>query len=168
MLEVRLNQPLTLDPKGRITLPARLKVALDAHRLSSLVFLPMLFPASPELLSINHLRAYTPPDFTEKVERPLLNEDSFSEVWDARQRIRLGFATEVDLDRQGRLSIPANLRQLAGLYFTEGTQDLILISILDRLELWEPARLDAWYQRQQLGLELFDVKSSHKKPGGEG
>jgi MraZ protein len=42
---------------------------------------------------------------------------------------------EVDIDRQGRMAIPAQLRQYAGL---EG--DALVLGANDRVELWAPAR----------------------------
>ena len=130
MLELRLNQPMTLDPKGRITLPVRLKSALDVHRVNSLVF----------IVHEGHLRAYTPADFTERVEKPLLELDSFDPAAEEKQRLRLGFATELDVDKQGRLLIPGNLRAMAGL-----DRDIVVISLLERLEIWDPQRLSEWY-----------------------
>ena len=51
----------------------------------------------------------------------------------------VGGAHEADLDTQGRISIPAHLRQYAGL-----SGDAIVIGANDRLELWEP---DRWHAR---------------------
>jgi MraZ protein len=56
-----------------------------------------------------------------------------------KQRLRLGFAVEVEVDKQGRVLLPANLRTLAGI-----ERDAVLMSLADRLELWDQARLDAW------------------------
>ena len=130
MLEVRLNQPMALDPKGRITLPVRLKNALDVHRVSSLVF----------IVHGGHLRAYTPDEFVTRVEKPLMEQDGFDPGVEETQRLRLGFATEVEVDRQGRLLLPANLRAMAGL-----DREVVVMSLLERLEVWDPARLSEWY-----------------------
>lgn len=134
MLEVRLNQPMTLDPKGRLTLPSRLKSAMETHRVSSLVF----------IVQDGHLRAYTPGDFSERVEKPLLDLDEFDPAAEEKQRLRLGFATELDVDRQGRMVLPGNLRQMAGL-----DRDIVIISLLNRLEFWDPQRLQDWYAARQ-------------------
>lgn len=121
MLEVRFNQQLSMDARGRVTLPARLKAALDTHRVYSLVFI-----AHGE-----RLRGYTPQDFTERVEKPLLNDDPFDPYQDEKQLLRLGSACEVDVDRQGRLVLPAELRELVGL-----GEKITMISLLDRIEIW--------------------------------
>ena len=129
MLDVRLNTPLSVDPKGRITLPARLKAQLDHAGTSLLVF----------ILHRDHLRAYTKDDFKNRVEAPLLERDAFDPEVERIQRMRLGFAVEVDVDRQGRVNLPPNLRSFAGI-----TRDAVLISLADRIEIWDERRLNAW------------------------
>ena len=53
-----------------------------------------------------------------------------------RNRARLWAANshEVEIDRQGRMAIPAHLREFAGL---EG--DVLVHGAIDRVELWSPA-----------------------------
>ena len=51
------------------------------------------------------------------------------------QRYIFGTAFEVELDRQGRLVVPAVLREFAGL---EG--EAVVVGSRDHLELWSPAR----------------------------
>ena len=136
MLDVRLNTPLSVDPKGRITLPARLKAQLDHVGTHVLVF----------ILHRDHLRAYTKEDFKKRVEEPLLEQDSFDPEVERVQRLRLGFAVEVDVDRQGRVNLPANLRSFAGI-----ERDAVLISLADRVEIWDEQRLDAWMKAQFSG-----------------
>lgn len=131
MLEVRFNQQLSMDARGRVSLPARLKAALDTHRIYSLVFI-----AHGE-----RLRGYTPQDFTERVEKPLLDNDPFDPYEDEKQLLRLGTACELDVDRQGRLVLPSELREMAKL----GT-DLTMISLLDRIELWNSADFRAAFE----------------------
>jgi MraZ protein len=129
MLDVRLNTPLTVDPKGRITLPVRLKAQLDHAGTNVLVF----------IVHREHLRAYTKDDFRKNVEAPLLALDSFDPEVERKQRLRLGFAVEVEVDRQGRALLPANLRAFAGI-----ERDAVLMSLADRVEIWDEKRLDAW------------------------
>lgn len=129
MLDVRLNTPLTVDPKGRITLPVRLQAQLEHVGTNVLVF----------IFHRDHLRAYTKEDFKRSVEAPLLALDSFDPEVERKQRLRLGFAVETELDKQGRVNLPANLRAFAGI-----SRDAVLISLADRLEIWDEARLNAW------------------------
>lgn len=121
MLEVRFNQQLTMDPRGRVTLPARLRNALEVHRVNSLVF----------IVHGRRLRGYTPKDFAERVEAPLLADDPFDPYHDEKQLLRLGSACEVDVDRQGRMVLPSELREGVKL-----GEDIVMVSLLDRLEIW--------------------------------
>ena len=130
MLDVRFNQPITVDPKGRITLPLRLKSRLDVERTRTLVF----------IVWGDHLRAYTHQDFRERVEKKFLELDSFEPSQEALQRRVLGWATELDFDDAGRMVVPAHLRQMAGI-----ERDVLAISMADRLELWDVARFHAWW-----------------------
>ncbi len=67
MNRVRCQAHATVDSKGRLALPARVRRALDADEVTSLVF--------------SHNRgaiwAWTPADFSERVEKPLLACDQF-------------------------------------------------------------------------------------------
>lgn len=56
---------------------------------------------------------------------------------DARQFIRFFFsgASECDLDRQGRVVVPVNLREYAGI-----TQDCVVIGVGARMEIWDAQR----------------------------
>lgn len=131
MHEVRFNQPLAMDARGRVTLPARLWTVLDSKRVHSLVL----------ILHGACIRAYTPADFTERVEKPLLGDDAFDPYQEEKQLLRLGFTGEVDIDRQGRIVIPENFRQAAGL----GGR-LVVLSLLDRLEIWDADRFAAAWE----------------------
>lgn len=135
MLEVRFNQPLTVDPRGRVTLPVRLAEALRAKRIHSLVF----------IVVGDHLCGYTPDDFRDQVEAKLRGLHELDK-WEAeKQRVFLAMNTEVDVDSQGRIVLPPTLREDGGL-----DRELVAISMLDRLELWDTARFKAWYAAAKL------------------
>ena len=52
------------------------------------------------------------------------------------QRFLFGAAFEIELDRQGRLLVPAVLRQFAGL-----ESEAVIVGSRDHLEIWSP---EAW------------------------
>lgn len=130
MLDLRFNQPLTVDPKGRIALPLRLQNRLEVERTRSLVI----------IVWGQHLRLYTHRDFTERVEARFRDLDSFDPVQESLQRRVLGWATEVEVDAAGRVNLPAHLRQMAGI-----ERDVLAVSLADRLEIWDAARFNAWW-----------------------
>lgn len=112
----------SLDEKGRIILPARFRTSFDN--------LALLSKYNEGCLAI-----WTPEEFDKKAEEMALLMDGTPEE---RQRARawsMGSA-EVDLDRQGRVAIPAHLRVFADL--SEGSTVLVH-GALSHLELWNPA-----------------------------
>jgi MraZ protein len=58
----------------------------------------------------------------------------FSRDWRKMQRHFLGWATEAEIDRSGRLAIPQSLREYAGL-----SRELIVMGLGRRVELWDAA-----------------------------
>jgi len=112
--------PRTLDDKGRMALPKRLREVL----------------AEPAILFVTpgpdqSLWLYTEAD----LERLAAKLDQ-APATDAEARVfrRLYFAqTEaVDLDKTGRILVPERLVQFAGL-----RKEVVLIGVRDHLELWD-------------------------------
>jgi MraZ protein len=56
-----------------------------------------------------------------------------------RARIWASNSAEVEVDRQGRMPIPAHLREFAGL-----DAEVLVHGAIDRVELWNPT---AWSER---------------------
>ncbi len=122
-----------LDDKNRVTLPARFRQA----------FADGVFVArgiDPCLL------VYPPDGWNRFVEERMAGLNPFSR--EARQMSRFLFAgaTETELDKQGRIMLPAPLLEHAKL-----NRDVIVAGVRDHLELWDPA---AWRK------ELDDVEGS--------
>lgn len=58
-------------------------------------------------------------------------------------------AFEVDLDRQGRMVIPASLREWAGL-----ESEAVIVGARDHAEIWTPARWDEYRRAMESPDEL--------------
>jgi MraZ protein len=67
-------------------------------------------------------------------------------------RFLFASAFEVDFDRQGRMVIPASLRQWAGL-----ENEAVIVGSRDHAEIWAPARWDE-YRRE---MESPDALAQH-------
>src|SRR5699024_11921233 len=69
---------------------------------------------------------------------------------DARKFMRLFFsgATAVELDKQGRINIPHNLRNYAGL-----TKECTVIGVSGRIEIWDAAEWDTFYSESEENFE---------------
>ncbi|HET7519941.1 MAG TPA: division/cell wall cluster transcriptional repressor MraZ [Candidatus Limnocylindria bacterium] len=111
-----------LDDRGRVAVPARFRgrMAAGATLARWLDRCLGLFPQDEWDELASKLRSL-----------PLTNAR-------AREfaRFMSSGAVEVELDRQGRVLVPAYLREYAGI---EG--DVVVVGALDRLELWAPS---AW------------------------
>ncbi len=71
---------------------------------------------------------------------------------DARmyQRIFLSKASEVDLDSQGRILIPASLVSLAGL-----VKECLIIGVATHIEIWSKEKWEALEEEQSASFEDF-------------
>jgi MraZ protein len=72
------------------------------------------------------------------------------------QRILVGHAHPVEMDRQGRVLVPPPLRDFAGL----GSQ-VVLTGQINKFELWDEAR---WNQRRDEWLEEIDLSDLEESP----
>jgi len=107
----------TLDSKGRVFIPARFRDGLGERFIVTKGLDRCLFAYSPGEWQI----------LEEKLKRlPFARAD-------ARAFVRLFFsgAAEVEVDRQGRVLIPANLRAYAGL-----DKDVVILGVSSRVEIW--------------------------------
>jgi len=74
---------------------------------------------------------------------------------DARAFIRFFFAgaCECELDKQGRILIPGNLREYAGL-----EKDLVIIGVSTRVEIWSKDKWDEYNNTSDLDHESIVEK----------
>ena len=89
------------------------------------------------------LLLYPLPDW-EQIERKLMSLPSLHAQARRLQRLMVGHATDLTLDAHGRLLLPAELREFAGL-----TRLAMLIGQGNRFELWDETR---WNTRRDFWL----------------
>lgn len=112
----------TLDGKGRLALPARIREPL---RLAAEGRIVVTIDMREQCLLLYPLTEW------EVVQRKL---ESLSNIQDnARrlQRMLIGHATDIEMDGQGRILLPAMLRDFAGL-----EKKLVLVGQGNKLEIW--------------------------------
>lgn len=131
LLKVRCKSEVTIDAKGRLTLPAKIRGALDE------------LPARPGQLVVGPdpegcLLAWVPDHFDEKlggrVEAgdpldPDLRDWAYGNVVDYE---------DLEIDPSGRINLPKNMRDQAGL-----TRDCVVFVLLGRIEIWDRERWQA-------------------------
>lgn len=137
----------SLDVKGRIILPARFRSAFDTQAFIS--------KHNERCLAI-----WTPESFDQKLDQMESLQDRSPQD---RQMVRAwaSGSADVELDRQGRLAIPAYLREYAHL------ETAVLIhGAINHIELWDPSE---WEIRGVPGdAELADPSWSGSAPALEG
>lgn len=124
----------TIDAKGRLIIPSRFREGLGERFVVTKGLDTCLF-AYP--LSEWHV--------LEQKMRSLPMTRS-----DARAFVRFFFsgATECELDKQGRVLIPANLREYAGL-----KKDIVVIGVSSRVEIWSKERWEVYSQESASSVE---------------
>ena len=113
----------TIDDKNRLTLPAKFRQAFA----DGIVLTRGLDGC---------LYAFRRPDWDRLVESRLASLDPFSPEGRRIQRHFFSGAAEADLDRQGRVMVPRELIEHAGL-----GREVVVAGVNDRLEIWDRA---AW------------------------
>lgn len=136
------SSALTLDSKGRITVPSRHREVLSAI-------------ASGQLTVTKHpsrcLLLFPRPAW-ESFREKLMTLPMAAEGW---RRIFLGSAMDVDIDSGARVLIAPELRSWAGL-----EREVMLMGMGQRLELWDAARLAA-HEDQVIEAGMPDVLKDH-------
>ena len=123
----------TLDDKNRLTLPARFRQAFAEGVVVTRGMDGCLF-------------AYTREDWDRLVQSRLATLDPLSQEGRRMQRFFFSGAAETELDKQGRVGLPAALLQHAKL-----DRDVVVAGVHDHLEIWDR---DAWRR------ELAEVEGS--------
>lgn len=123
-----------VDARGRLFIPSKLKEGLGDR-----------FYATKGLESCLWV---FPPTEWESIGEKLHSLPLSSSA--ARQFTRLFFAgaTECEVDAQGRILLPANLRDYAGI-----EKDVVIIGVTSRVEIWAPAK---WAEYCQKAEESFE------------
>ncbi len=138
---------ISLDSKGRVTVPTRYRQLLMDDCQGQLVC--TIDIQQPCLL------LYPLPEW-EEIEQKLSRLSSMNPHERRLQRLLLGYAMEGDMDKSGRFLLSAPLRQHANL-----SKDIMLVGQLNKFEIWSA---EAWNKQVQddiqteleAGFELSD------------
>lgn len=121
----------TIDSKGRLAIPARFRVKLDRGAVIS--------KGKGSCLSVYTLERW------EERSNELVASLSGDELRDFERRIYPS-ASEVELDGQGRIVIPAKLRAYANL-----DSEATVAGVRDHFEVWDRAAWQAYQERLDAG-----------------
>ena len=142
MAELLGTHSYQLDPKGRVSLPARFREAFAdgvwlTHRPGRL---PLLLPQGRMGAAVRRGRVLPP--FRRR--RPRLRAVFF------------GSSDEAKLDGQGRVTIPQRLRDAVGI-----PKEVVVLGVRDRMEIWDRES----YERYD-GPTPAPIRPATSTPGG--
>lgn len=124
----------SLDNKGRIIIPAKFRDALGDGMVVTRGF-------------DRCLMIITKSEWP-SIEDNFRSTKSFGENKRRLGRALFAQATEETIDKQGRVSIPSNLRDFAGL-----TKGVVIVGVSNRLEIWDE---EAWAAYLSEAEEAYD------------
>ena len=121
---------INLDAKGRIAIPAKYRQSLTQVCQGQMVI----------TIDLEHpcLTLFPLPNW-EQLERQLQGLSNTNPVHQSIKRLLLGHASEVDLDKNARLLLPAKLREHANL-----EKHLLLAGMGNTFQLWDENK---WNER---------------------
>ncbi len=119
----------TLDPKGRIIIPAPFREIISSNYNAKLYIVNALFDKC--------LHIYPQEEWNRFEEKVRQLPGMLEEVRFLKRRV-IASAQEVELDKQGRILVPATLREDAGL-----DSDIVIVGQIDKIELWDRKEWDS-------------------------
>ena len=122
-------QHINLDAKGRLSVPARQREALLDISAGSVV---VTIDTQSSCLVLYPLREW------ERIERDVQNLPTLNPAVRRFQRLVLGYASDLDLDGNGRILLPGALREYAHL-----EKRVVLVGQGNKLELWSESLWEA-------------------------
>ena len=143
-------QHINLDAKGRLSVPARQRESLLDISAGSIV---VTIDTQSSCLVLYPLREW------ERIERDVQNLPTLNPVVRRFQRLVLGYASDLDLDSNGRILLPVALREYANL-----EKRVVLVGQGNKLELWSESLWEAECEAAlaadegELPVELLELK----------
>jgi MraZ protein len=128
-------QHINMDAKGRLAMPARQREPLMEQCGGEIV---VTIDTQSPCLTIYPMPAW------QRIEEDLQNLPSLNPAVKRFQRLMLGYATDIQLDGNGRMLLPPSLRDYARL-----EKKLVLVGQGNKLELWGE---DLWISERDKAL----------------
>jgi MraZ protein len=118
----------TVDSKGRIIIPAPFREIISSH------YNPKLYVANDAFDKCLHLY---PQEEWNAIEEKVRKLPSMDDAVKYFKRKVIASAQEVELDKQGRILVPAAHREDAGLH-----SEIVIVGQIDRIDLWDRREWD--------------------------
>ncbi len=132
---------LSLDAKGRMAVPAKYRKVLQEQYGGQLV-VTKNFDLDARCLLLYPLAIW------EQIENKLTEVPGLNKAGQRFKRFFVGNANDCDLDKSGRILLPATHREFSSL-----GKRLRLLGMVNKFEIWDE---DLWQAQQQGGFDLTD------------
>lgn len=129
---------VTLDAKGRLAVPTRYRERLSTRSDGQIV----ITVDRQHCLLIYPLRDW------EDIERQLVRLPSLNKKVREFKQMMVGYASEIELDGNGRVLLPKELRE-----FAELDRQVVLVGQGNKFELWDETR---WNEKRDKWLSEDD------------
>jgi MraZ protein len=133
----------TVDPKGRIIIPAPFRDIITSHYSTKLF---ITNAAVDQCLSI-----YPADEWSKLNDKVRTKPNSDKHVKFFMRRV-IASAVETEIDRQGRILIPAALREDAKL-----DSSIVIVGQVDRIDLWDRSEWDKLVDLSQIDRESMEA-----------
>ena len=130
----------TLDEKGRILFPAKLRNEWFGESEKNILIVTQSFDRCLWLYTLEEWKALS--------SKIMETASPFSKQNRLVLRSLIAPAQEVELDKAGRLSIPQSLREYAGL-----SKDCIILGINRYMELWDSESYKSYLEENEQDLK---------------
>ena len=117
-----------VDPKGRVSIPVKYRDALGER-----FFVTKGFGSCIDIYTVDEWEK-----FAEKLHKLSVTKRDMRDF----VRFIFGNATEVELDKQGRILLPSMLRETVGI-----EKEVIVMGVGNKVEIWDKAK---WEEHQQV------------------
>lgn len=123
----------TIDTKGRVSVPSHFRDLITEHYADSVI-----------LTRFNDSLVCYPLDEWAQLEKKIAQLPQMKPEVQVFQRFFLSGATQCQLDKQGRILIPAFLREHAGI-----EKDVVFVGMLKKIEIWSKSRWDIAFEESK-------------------
>ena len=134
----------TVDPKGRIIIPAPFREIITSNYSTKLFITNALFEQC--------LYIY-PLDEWNKLQDQIRSKPRSDEAIRLFMRRVIASAVEVEMDKQGRILIPVALREDANI-----NSDVVIAGQVEKIELWNREEWDALFDAAKIDRKSIEQK----------
>jgi MraZ protein len=134
----------TIDPKGRIIIPAPFREIISSNYSTKLYVTNAPFDKC--------LYIYPMEEWSRHLEKIRTKPRSDEAIRYYLRRV-IASAVEIEMDKQGRILIPASLREDAKL-----NANVVMAGQIEKIELWDRNEWDGSFDPEKIDKKAFETK----------